>query len=77
MAQSRASVSARAHFRSSPFGVPTRYRRPVAWSQVSVSALTVPRSMTQIRCAIPNRASMAVMISSTVVTSVRLPGKSS
>ena len=53
VAPSRASGSARAHFRSSLFGVPTRSRRPVAWSQARVSALTMPRSIPPIRCAIP------------------------
>ncbi|MGD0265016.1 MAG: hypothetical protein ABSD47_08695 [Candidatus Methylomirabilota bacterium] len=42
-----------------------------------VSALTIPRSITQMRWAIPKRASIAETISSTVVTSLRLPGKTS
>jgi len=37
----------------------------------------MPRSITQMRWATPKRASMAVTISFTVVTSVRLPGKTS
>jgi|GEM_PF-4025687 hypothetical protein len=50
---------------------------PVSRSQVRVSALTIPRSITQMRWAIPKRASIAETISSTVVTSLRLPGKTS
>ncbi len=41
------------------------------------ASLTMPRSMTQIRSAVPNFVSIAVTISSTVVTSARLPGNTS
>jgi hypothetical protein len=42
-----------------------------------LSAQVIPRSINQMRWAIPYRASMAVKISSMVVTSVRLPANTS
>jgi hypothetical protein len=40
-------------------------------------SLTMPRSITQMRSACPKRSSIFATISSTVVTSVRLPAKTS
>ena len=47
-----------------------------AW-RARIFSLTMPRSMTHTRCACPYLSSIFVTISSTVVTSVRLPAKTS
>src|SRR3990172_4637223 len=71
------SISSRSNFFSIDFGVPTRYFAPRLLINSKFSSLTIPRSITHTLSACPYFPSITLTISSTVVTSVRLPSNTS
>jgi hypothetical protein len=75
--QSVRSSSSRSKRRSIDFGVPTNQLAPASRSASKLSSLTMPRSITHVRRSWPYFSRIVSMISSTVVTSARLPSKTS